>query len=61
STVRKAEVSLPIVARGEFSPEQAIEMMVSGASGIAVSSAIAYAADPVEATTLLIEALQAVK
>ncbi|MDE6110034.1 MAG: thiamine phosphate synthase, partial [Muribaculaceae bacterium] len=49
STVRKAEVSLPIVARGEFSPEQAIEMMVSGASGIAVSSGLARAAPPLAA------------
>lgn len=60
-TVRKAEVSLPIVARGEFTPDEAIAMMVAGASGIAVGRAIAYAQDPVEATTLLIEALEATK
>lgn len=61
SAVRKADVSLPIVARGEFTPDGAIEMIVAGANGIAVSAAIADAPDPVEATTLLIEALEAAK
>ncbi|MBD5276665.1 MAG: thiamine phosphate synthase [Bacteroides sp.] len=60
-TVREAEVNLPIVARGEFTPDEAIEMMVAGASGVAVGSSIADAPDPVEAVTLLIEALQAAK
>ena len=60
-TVREAEVNLPIVARGEFTPDEAIEMMVAGASGVAVGSSIADASDPVEAVTLLIEALQAAK
>ena len=60
-TVRDAEVTLPIVARGEFTPDEAIEMMVAGASGVAVGSSIADAPDPVEAVTLLIEALQAAK
>ena len=59
SAVRRAEVALPIVARGEFTPDEAIEMIVAGANGIATSDAIASAADPVEATTLLLEALQA--
>ena len=61
AAVRSAEVQLPIVARGEFTPDMAIEMIVSGASGVAVSAAISDAADPVEATTLLIESLQAAK
>lgn len=60
-TVREAEVNLPIVARGEFTSDEAIEMMVAGASGVAVGSSIADAPDPVEAVTLLIEALQAAK
>lgn len=60
-TVREAEVNLPIVARGEFTPDEAIEMMVAGASGVAVGSSIADAPHPVEAVTLLIEALQAAK
>lgn len=60
-TVREAEVNLPIVARGEFTPDEAIEMIVAGASGVAVGSSIADAPDPVEAVTLLIEALQAAK
>lgn len=57
--VRSAEMSLPIVARGEFTPDEAIEMIVSGANGVAVGPAIAEAADPVEATRLMLEALQA--
>lgn len=59
--VRKAESRLPVVASGEFSPEEAIEAIVAGASGVAVSSAIISADDPVEATVLLVEALQAAK
>jgi len=60
-TVRKSEIMLPIVACGKFSPDEAIEIIVAGASGIAVSSAIADADDPVESTRLLLEALAATK
>ena len=59
--VRKAEMQLPVVAAGEFTPDEAIEVMVAGASGIAVSTVIADAPDPVEATQLLIEALEATR
>lgn len=59
--VRKAESRLPVVTSGEFSPEEAIEAIVAGASGVAVSSVIISADDPVEATVLLVEALQAAK
>lgn len=61
TAVRKAEMQLPVVASGEFSPDEAIEAMVAGASGIAVSAAIADAPDPVEATQLLVEALEATR
>ncbi|MDE6541039.1 MAG: thiamine phosphate synthase [Muribaculaceae bacterium] len=60
-TIRRADVQLPVVARGEFTPDEAIEAIVAGASGIAVASAISGAEDPVEATRLLIEAVQAAK
>ena len=56
AAVRKAEMQLPVVASGEFTPDGAIE-----ASGIAVSAAIADAPDPVEATQLLVEALEATR
>lgn len=59
--VRRGESRLPIVAAGEFTPDEAIEVIVAGASGIAVSSAISDAADPIEATRLLLEALQAAR
>lgn len=59
--VRKAEMQLPVVAAGEFTPDEAIEVMVAGASGIAVSTVIADATDPVEATQLLVEALEATR
>lgn len=61
SAIRRADVQLPVVARGEFTPDEAIEAIVAGASGIAVASAISGAEDPVEATRLLIEAVQAAK
>ena len=61
AAVRKAEMQLPVVASGEFTPDGAIEAMVAGASGIAVSAAIADAPDPVEATQLLVEALEATR
>ena len=61
SDVRAAEGVLPIVARGEFTPDEAIEAIVAGASGVAVSEAISGADDPVEATQLLIEALDAAR
>lgn len=57
--VRKSDMQLPVVASGEYTPDEAIEIMVAGASGIAVSSAIADAPDPVEATRLLLDALEA--
>lgn len=61
AAVRAAEAQLPIVARGEFTPDEAIEAIVAGASGVAVGEAISGADDPVEATHLLIEALEAAK
>lgn len=61
AAVRAAEAQLPIVARGEFTPDEAIEAIVAGASGVAVGEAISGADDPVEATRLLIEALEAAK
>lgn len=57
--VRKAEMQLPIVARGEFTPDEAIEAIVAGANGVAVGSAIADAPDPIEATQVMLEALDA--
>ncbi|MDE6160168.1 MAG: thiamine phosphate synthase [Muribaculaceae bacterium] len=61
AAVRASEVQLPIVARGEFTPDEAITAIVAGASGVAVSDAISFASDPVEATRLLIDALSAAK
>lgn len=60
-TIRKADMSLPIVARGEFTPDEAIEMMVAGANGIAVGSAISDSPDPAESTRRLLDALKAVQ
>ncbi len=59
--VREGGSQLPIVASGEYTPDEAIEAIVAGASGIAVSDAIADAEDPVEATRVLVETLRAAK
>lgn len=59
--VRGGGYDVPIVIPGEFGPDAAIEAVVAGASGIAVSDAIINAPDPVEATCSLIEALEAAR
>ncbi len=60
-TIRKADMSLLSVARGEVTPDEAIEMMVAGVNGIAVGSAISDSPDPAESTRRLLDALKAVQ
>ncbi len=48
STVKQS-VDIPLIAIGGIGPDNAMEVMTSGADGIAVISAIASAANPIEA------------
>lgn len=55
--MREAEVDFHLVALGEFGVEQVKGLLDAGCAGIAVSAAIADAESPVEATSMLIDAL----
>jgi len=52
-------VSLPVIAIGGVTPENAVQCLASGASGVAVLSAILYAANPRAAATRYWERLAA--
>lgn len=52
-----AQVPFHTVASGEFTPATAAALRAAGAAGVAVSTAIADASDPVKATALFIDAL----
>lgn len=46
----KMEISLPVVAQGDFTPAQCAEVLNEGCNGIAVEKSITDAGDPVKAT-----------
>lgn len=55
--LRALGVSLPVVARGEFTPQQAADAIADGCNGVAVGDSITKAPDPVVATESIINAL----
>lgn len=56
--VRKAEILLPIVAIGGITLEDIPALMATGVNGVAMSSAIINASDPVEYTRAALAALK---
>ncbi|WP_089153607.1 MULTISPECIES: thiamine phosphate synthase [Paenibacillus] len=61
SNIRSSGVTLPMTAIGGINGEVASELILAGADGIAVVSAIAGAADPEAAAKRLKEAVQSAK
>ena len=58
--VRVAGCATPIVAEGDFGPEDIAAVLATGVSGIATGAAIADAADPVEAIASVLQMLPSV-
>jgi len=56
--VRSASVQIPIVSRGEYAAEAIPAVMATGVSGIALSTVIADASDPVAMTESILSALK---
>lgn len=57
STVRDADIEMPIVATGDFDPEDALVYMAAGVSGIATGKKLIEAHDPVKEIELMISTL----
>ncbi len=57
-TLRKLEIKLPVVAQGDFSPEEAVEAIADGCNGVAVCASITNENDPVKATEALLRGLE---
>lgn len=57
STVRDAEITMPIVATGDITPEDALVYMAAGVSGIATGKPIIEAKDPVKEVELMLQNL----
>ena len=55
--LKPTDITTPVVATGDLNLENAVTYMATGISGVA-TAAPAYAKDPVEYTTRLIEALE---
>ena len=55
--LKPTDITTPVVATGDINLENAVTYMATGISGVA-TAAPAYAKDPVEYTTRLIEALE---
>ncbi|MGN0219318.1 MAG: thiamine phosphate synthase, partial [Muribaculaceae bacterium] len=55
--LKSTDITTPVVATGDINLENAAAYMATGISGVA-TAAPAYAKDPVEYTTRLIEALE---
>ncbi len=56
--VRSASVQIPIVSRGEYTAEAVPAVMATGVSGVAVSTVVADAPDPVAMTESILSALK---
>lgn len=57
SVVRDAEITTPIVATGDITPEDALVYMAAGVSGIATGKPIIDAKDPVKEVELMLNNL----
>lgn len=57
TTVRDADIELPIVATGDITPEDALVYIAAGVSGIATGRPIIDSKNPVEETRLMIKNL----
>ncbi|MDE6369168.1 MAG: thiamine phosphate synthase [Muribaculaceae bacterium] len=57
SVVRDAEITTPIVATGNITPEDALVYMAAGVSGIATGKPIIEAKDPVKEVELMLQTL----
>lgn len=57
-SLAKLDVKMPVVAQGISSPEQAVEAIADGCSGVAVGDSITGAPDPVVATSAFLNQLQ---
>lgn len=58
ASLKEAGLIMPVVAQGEFTPAMAAEAVADGCNGVAVSTVVSEADDPVEAMKSLIAALK---
>lgn len=61
SVVRDADISTPIVATGDITPEHALIYLAAGVSGIATGTPIIDAKDPVKEVEIMLQNLSANK
>lgn len=61
SVVRDADISTPIVATGDITPEHALIYLAAGVSGIATGTPITDAKDPVKEVEIMLQNLSANK
>lgn len=56
-SLRKTGQSIPVVAQGDYTTEEALQALTDGCNGVAVGASITEAENPVKATESMLEAL----